>query len=133
MQLAETRITHGAACEDSPAAQRADAIARALMGIGNLGGFGLSETASWERGDAPAAVGRAAISQALSTRIAPASIHIDQIVTQGKAATVSGRLNRDGTGTALFCHIIRFTSSAGQEIAQLVSFEQPERPKRARR
>lgn len=125
--MTPTRITHGSDCEDTPAAQRADAIARALMGIGTLDASRLAETASWERSDVQATVGRAAISQALETLTPPVSIHIDQIVAHGKAATVSGRLTRDGSGTMLFCHIIRFTNAKALEIAQLVSFELIER------
>lgn len=108
-------------------------IACALTGIGTtaLSPDIFAESATWERGDGPPAVGRDAIATALSTAQsrAPVSLHIDQIVSHGKAATVSGRLNRDGdaAGPVLFCHILRFTAPDLGQIAQIVSFEQRER------
>lgn len=108
-------------------AAHAEQIALALMGVGNLNGHQLVDAATWDRSDAPCALGRDVILAAMSATRPPVSITIDQVITHGKAGTVSGRLTRDGSGTHLFCHIIRFTTTQRRDIAQLVSFEHIER------
>lgn len=101
---------------------RAEDIALALMGVGPLPSDMIADDATWERGqDAPAA-GRLAIVKVFKALKAPDSITVDQVVSHGKAATVSGRLTR-GTQSRIFCHVIRHTSEAATQIAQIVSFE----------
>ncbi|WP_439103131.1 hypothetical protein [Celeribacter marinus] len=108
-------------------AAHAEQIALALMGVGDLNAGQLVDAATWERSDAPCAVGRDVILAAVSAIHPPVSITIDQVIIHGKAGTVSGRLTRDGSGTHLFCHIIRFTTAKRDDIGQLVSFEHLER------
>nr|WP_319250035.1 hypothetical protein [uncultured Celeribacter sp.] len=121
------RVRRSEDCARSPQSEAATEIALALMGIGNLPDALFAETASWERSDAPCAVGHAAIRNGLATQSAPESLYVDQVVTHGRAATVSGRLTRDGTGTMMFCHVLRFTDSSCHTLAQIVSFERPDR------
>ncbi|MGH1367649.1 MAG: hypothetical protein ACRBCL_03465 [Maritimibacter sp.] len=117
-------ITRSTDCETGEEALRAEAIALALMGVGALEETLLVEGASWQgANDAPVAVGRSAIQDACSAIRPARAIAIEQIITQGAAGSVAGRLRRDGEGERLFCHVIRFTNSAANQIAQLVSFE----------
>ncbi|WP_417242941.1 hypothetical protein [Celeribacter sp.] len=122
----QTQVHRSAQAGAAPEGAVAERIALALMGVGTLNAEILAETATWDRSNAPCAVGRAIILTTLCDIIRPVSITIDQVVAHGKAATVSGRLTRDGSGTHLFCHIIRFTTPRCRDIAQLVSFEQRE-------
>jgi len=92
------------------------------MGVGALAPECLAEAASWDRREG-GVTGRAAILATAEKQSAEA-IEIDQVVTHGRAGSVSGRVTRDGD-TNLFCHVIRFTSASVREIAQLVSFEHP--------
>lgn len=117
-------ITRSKDCETGPQDKRAEAIALALLGVGQIDDALLAEGASWERGgNLPAAVGRCAIQTARAAVPPARAIAIEQVVTQGTAGSVSGRVRRDGEGERLFCYVIRYTSSAAREIAQLVSFE----------
>ncbi|MCB1336291.1 MAG: hypothetical protein KDK10_02130 [Maritimibacter sp.] len=106
----------------SPENARAEAIALALMGVGTLEADALAEAASWDRPEG-AFSGRAAICARAEAQRADL-IRIEEVVTHGRAGTVSGRVTR-GTETRLFCHVIRFTTASAHEIAQLVSFEHP--------
>ncbi len=108
-----------------PEEAEAEAIALALMGVGALGPERLAEAASWER-PGGGVMGRAAIVAAAARQSAEA-IAVDQVVTHGRAGSVSGRVTRGGA-TRLFCHVIRYTAPDAREIAQLVSFEHPESP-----
>ncbi len=115
-------VIRAADCGNSPKNQRAEEIALALYGVGALPEDQIAQDAVWDRA-AGAVSGRRAILGA----IAPdgiARIAIDQVVTHGKAGSVSGRITR-GADTRLFCHVIRFTSASARQIAQLVSFEHP--------
>jgi len=113
-----TRKAEGHARKDA----RAEDIALALMGVGPLPVDMIADDATWERGqDAPAA-GRTAIAKVFDALTAPDTITVDQVVTHGKAASVSGRLTR-GAQERIFCHVIRHTSEAATQIAQIVSFE----------
>jgi hypothetical protein len=110
-------------CENSPKNATAEEIALALMGVGELSGDRLAENAVWD-GAHGAVSGRAAIGAALG-RVAPADrIRVEQVVTHGRAGSVSGRITRTGQ-TRLYCHVIRFTSAAQAQVAQIVSFEHP--------
>ena len=115
-------VIRAADCHNSPKNQRAEDIALALFGVGTLPEDQIAEGAVWDR-PGGAVSGRAAILAAIApegiTRIAA-----DQVVTHGKAGSVSGRVTRAGE-TRLFCHVIRFTSASARQIAQLVSFEHP--------
>lgn len=117
-----TEVRRSAECGNSPKNARAEAIALALMGVGDLDADALAEAASWDR-PGGALSGRAAILAAAGAEHADL-IRVEQVVTHGRAGSVSGRVTR-GTETRLFCHVIRFTSAAAREIAQLVSFEHP--------
>ncbi|GGE35124.1 hypothetical protein GCM10011360_23690 [Primorskyibacter flagellatus] len=113
-------------CGNSPKNARAQDIALALMGAGSLDAGLLAEGAVWERPEG-AISGRAAILKALKSVAPPARIEVSQVATHGKSGSVLGRY-RTGPGEArLFCHVLRFTSAACREIAQIVSFEHAER------
>jgi len=108
---------------NSPSHTRAETIALALMGVGRLDAESLAEAASWD-GAGGAVTGRSAILAAIKRVERPEKIRIEQVVTHGKAGTVSGRVTRGGA-TRLYCHLIRFTSASANQVAQLVSFEHP--------
>lgn len=108
---------------DRPVEARAEGIALALMGIGAIQAEWIAPDATWQRSDAPVIIGRAAILDATTTAPVLHKITVEQVTAQGKAATVSGRsIDADG-GAWLYCHVIRYTSSNAQQIAQIVSFE----------
>lgn len=116
-------VIRSAETETSPKDSRAEAIALALMGVGRLDADTLAEAATWD-GAGGAVSGRSAILAAVEATRAPEKIRVEQVVTHGKAGTVSGRVTR-GSETRLYCHVIRFTSAAAGQVAQLVSFEHP--------
>jgi len=110
-------------CEAAPETTTTEAIALALMGVGDLPGHALAENAVWD-GAHGARAGRAAIGAAVA-RVAPADrIRVEQVVVHGRAGTVSGRITRAGQ-TRLYCHVIRFTAQNRAQAAQIVSFEHP--------
>ncbi len=118
-----TEVIRIAGSGDSAEEARAEQIALALMGVGRLDPSALAEAATWD-GASGALAGRSAIVAALEA-VAPAEkIRVEQVVTHGKAGSVSGRVTRAGQ-TRLYCHVIRFTSVAAHQVAQLVSFEHP--------
>jgi len=124
-----TRINF--ACDPTPEERQAALLALTFNGAGTLGADDLSETASWDASNRPGSnrtgiVGRDQILAALARVRAPVSLSVTQIVVQGKAATVSGRLTRDGEGLFMFCQILRFASASRTQIAQIVSVEQKE-------
>ncbi len=116
------QVTRSADCENSAKNRRIEDIALALMGAADLPESTLSEAAVWDRFGG-AVMGRTAILAARDAAAPCQTIRVDQVVSHGKAGTASGLLTRDGEGTRLFCHVIRFTSAAADEIAQVVSFE----------
>lgn len=119
-----TEVRRSADCANSPKNAKAEGLALALMGVGELPGHLLAEAASWDR-PGGAVTGRAAILATLSAEArAPAAdlIRVEQVVTHGKAGSVSGRVTR-GAETRLFCHVLRFSSAAATQVVQLVSFE----------
>lgn len=76
-------------CETDPETATAEAIALALMGVGDLPVHALAENAVWD-GAHGARTGRAAIGAAVA-RVAPADrIRVEQVVAHGRAGTVSG-------------------------------------------
>lgn len=113
-------MRRSADCGTGPTETATEEIALALMGVGALRAGMLAEAASWDR-PGGATLGRRAILAALPDQQAE-TIRIEQVVAHGRAGSVSGRVTRDGE-TALFCHVIRYTTPAATEIAQLVSFE----------
>lgn len=122
--LAKPVVTRASAGKLTPGDARAERIALALMGVGDLPETDLAETASWERGAGrPVALGRTAIKQAQGSTGPAAAIAIEQVVSQGAAGSVSGRIRRAGERERLFCHVIRYTNASMREIAQIVSFE----------
>lgn len=101
---------------------RAQDIALALLGAGGLPGDALAENAVWDRPDG-ALSGRARIRKALNSLPHPHRVEISQVATQGKSGSVSGRYWPRPDEARLFCHIIRYTTAASHQIAQLVSYE----------
>jgi hypothetical protein len=101
-------------------------LALSFLGVGALSPERLAETASWDRTGAPTLVGSTEILRQHRDLRPPVSLCVTQIVAQGKTATVSGRLSRDGQPPALFCHVLRFTDPSQARLAQVVSFEQVE-------
>ena len=117
-----TKVTRRPDCGNSPKNARAEEIALALMGVGALPEGTLAEAATWDFAGG-ALTGRAEIRTCAVAQTADA-ITVEQVVTHGRGGSVSGRVTRGGD-TYLFCHVIRFTSAAARDIAQLVSFEHP--------
>ncbi|MAM62676.1 hypothetical protein [Maritimibacter sp. UBA3975] len=117
-----TRVARSPDCANSPKAARAEDIALALMGVGDLDASVLAEGAAWDRFGA-GITGRAAITAATLEVPRHEWIEISEVVTHGKAGSVSGRLQRDGEAPRIFCHVIRFTSASAATIAQIVSFD----------
>jgi hypothetical protein len=113
-----TRKAEGRARKDA----RSEEIALALMGIGPLRAEELAADAIWERGDGAPLSGASAIQAALAQQVRPDCVSVEQVVTHGKAASISGRLQR-GSQAKIFCHVIRHTSDAATQVAQIVSFE----------
>lgn len=121
-----TRITRGPDCETTPKSQRVEQIALALLGAADLPDQHLSEAAIWDRSEGSLS-GRHAIQTTRASLPRCDVIRIEQVVSHGKAGTVTGIVTRSGQRSRLFCHVIRFTSSSAQTIAQVVSFEHAER------
>jgi hypothetical protein len=108
-------------CADSPKAERAEALALGLMGLGPLDRDALAEGVGWDA-SGRTHMGRDAVVAAIIP--APARrVDVDQTVTHGKAAAVSGVLTLADGSTRLFCHMIRYTSAAATTVAHIVSFE----------
>lgn len=101
-------------------------LALSFLGVGALPPERLADSASWDRTGAPTLVGGREILRRQVGLKPPVSLAVTQIVAQGKTATVSGRLTRNGQPPALFCHVLRFTDPSQARIAQVVSFEQVE-------
>jgi len=80
----------------------------------------LSESVTWQNGD-NVHVGRTSVISAIKPDDA-ISVKVDDVVTHGKAAAVSGRLKTEGEAF-LFCHMIKFTSASAKQIASIVSFK----------
>lgn len=98
----------------------AEEIALALMGARALKPERIAEGANWQKGS-KSLIGRNAIVEA--AQLFPRDITINEIVSHGKAAAVSGKA-RDARGrTHLFCHMIRFTNASAGQVASIVSFE----------
>lgn len=91
------------------------------MGAGTLEPSLLAEDAVWER-PGGAVAGRTMILRALRRVTAPERIAVEQVVSHGRSGSVSGRIWMAGD-ERLFCHVLRFSSAARQDIAQMVSFE----------
>ncbi len=109
-------------CANAPKNQRAEDIALALFGAGDLPEDMIAQNAVWDR-----AGGAVSGREAIRAAIAPDGIEriaVDQVVTHGRAGSVSGRITR-GSQTRLFCHVIRFSSASARQIAHIVSFEHP--------
>ena len=100
----------------------AQELALALMGDCPLSSGAIAEGATWQKGSATL-IGREAIVGAIKPTATV--ITIDEIVTHGKAAAVSGKMRDDSEQTRLFCHMIRFTSASACQVASIVSFEHP--------
>ena len=116
-------ITRASQDSKSPNAEQAESIALGLMGAKKLNLEHMSDSVTWQKGSDGALMGRDSISAAISHRELKAVI-IDEIVTHGKAAAVSGRI-RSNMETRLFCHMIKFTSSSAKQVASIVSFDHP--------
>lgn len=106
---------------NAPRNALAQDIALALMGAGSLSPDQVAADVTWD-GPGGAVTGRDRLIKVLGRSVAPDRIHVDQVVTHGRSGSVSGRLWR-GEEERLFCHVIRFTTAAARQVAQLVSFE----------
>jgi hypothetical protein len=115
-------VIRAADCGNSPKNQRAEDIALALFGAGDLPEDMIAQDAVWDRAGG-ALSGREAILDAIAPE-GIVRIAVDQVVTHGRAGSVSGRITRAGQ-TRLFCHVIRFSSASARQIAHIVSFEHP--------
>lgn len=117
-----TQVTRSADCANSPKNARAEDIALAIMGVGRLDPALLAENAVWER-PGGALTGPDAISTALAGIAPSQQIAVTQVMTHGKSGSVLGtRMDQDGA-KHLFCHVIKFSSAAAKQVAQIVSFE----------
>lgn len=117
-----TRVARSPDCGNSPKNQKTEAIALALMGVGTLSDDMIAEGASWDR-FGTGLTGRGAIRKAHEATPAHDWIEISEIVSHGKAGSVSGRLQRVGEAPRIFCHVIRYTSASARQIAHIVSFD----------
>lgn len=99
---------------------KAKEISLGLLGAGALPKDVLSDSVTWQNGGS-VFVGQEAVLAKIAETSA-SSIKIEDIVTHGKAAAVSGRLTSE-TGPKLFCHMIKFTSASAKQIASIVSFQ----------
>ncbi|MEC7762244.1 MAG: hypothetical protein VX874_10085 [Pseudomonadota bacterium] len=117
-----TRIARSPDCGNSPKNTKTEEIALALMGVGALDADLLAEGASWDR-FGKGHTGRDAIRAAQAQTPGHEWIEISEVVSHGKAGSVSGRLQRAGEPPRIFCHVIRFTSASAKQIAQIVSFD----------
>ncbi len=95
-------------------------ISLGLLGAGDMPDGVLSDSVTWQNGDR-VLVGQDAVLASAKT-YSHSSVTIDDVVTHGKAAAVSGRLQSE-TGPRLFCHMIKFTSASAKQIASIVSFQ----------
>lgn len=104
----------------------------ALLGVSPLQPDLLCPDVTWERSGKSAAVGRDAVCAIFTDLDAPETTRpdpppnalcIDQFVSQGRTATLSGHLTRDGHGAFLFCHILQYETPAHQRLARIISFE----------
>lgn len=118
-----TEIRRGPGCDTSPRNAQAEGIALALLGVGRLDQELLADAATWDRPVGGTVTGRGEICAAAAAQSADL-VRLEQVVTHGRAGSVTGWVTRQGT-TRLFCHVIRFTSASAAEVAQLVSFEHP--------
>ena len=100
--------------------ERAKDISLGLLGAAEMPIGMLSDNVTWQNGDR-VLIGHAAVLASVGDS-PPLSVTIDDVVTHGKAAAVSGRLVAD-TGPRLFCHMIKFTNSSAKKIASIVSFQ----------
>ncbi|WP_353336743.1 nuclear transport factor 2 family protein [Pseudooceanicola nitratireducens] len=97
-------------------------IALALLGAGTVDPSTFAADAQWQRPDG-VLTGRAQITNALTALTPPASITVEQVVSQGRTASVSGRVRLSPSDARLFCIVLRFTSAACRDLAQIVSFD----------
>lgn len=100
---------------------RAQQIARALMGDGPIDADQLAASVTWQNSRQGALVGRDAVLKAVKNARVDA-VKVDEVVTQGKAASVSGFVTR-AADRGLFCVMLRFTSAAQVQVASIVDFE----------
>lgn len=106
----------------SPKSARAQDIALALLGAGSLDPSLLAADAQWQRPKGLLA-GRDRIARATRALTPPADITVEQVVSHGRSASVSGRVRTARGDTRLFCVVLRFTSAACRDLAQIVTFD----------
>lgn len=97
-----------------------EALSLGLLGSGPLDAGQLADSLTWQRGDA-VLVGRQAVLAAIA-RAPKRAVKIEEIVAQGRAASVTGRLIHDG-GASLFCQMIKFANGSSRQVTSIVSFE----------
>lgn len=114
-------VERGENCGTSPKARKAADIALGLMGAARLEPSVIAEGATWQNGGRSLLGREAVVAQARKAKTE--YIRIDEIVTHGKAAAVSGQMRRAGKPPALFCHMIKFSSAAALQVASVISFD----------
>ncbi len=117
--LTPVRILRNGPLTQSESDRSAEAIALGLLGVCELPVEGLSANATWQNGS-DVLVGRAAISAAICAKRL-IEVRIEDVVSHGKAAAVSGRLITN-SGPYLFCHMIKYTNASAKHVASIVSF-----------
>ncbi len=118
-----TQIRRSPDCDPSCDGAATEGIALALLGVGTLDRARVADAATWDRPSGGTITGGDRICATAAAQTADL-VRIEQVITQGRAGSVTGRVTRGGT-TRLFCHMIRFTGTSDPVIAQLVSFEHP--------
>ena len=100
--------------------ERAKEICLGLFGADAMPDHVLSDSVTWQNGDC-VLIGQDAVLTSIK-KLARSSVKIEDVVTHGKAAAVSGRLITN-QGPFLFCHMIKFTNTSAKQIASIVSFK----------
>lgn len=117
-----TRINSSRDCGNSPKNRFAEQIAIALeTGDDKFLGEILDTGAVWETA-AGQCEGREQVLARLASRPPPARLHIDHVITHGKAGAVNGLVEAQGGESRRFCHILTFTSARCQSVGRITSF-----------
>jgi hypothetical protein len=122
MKAAEVTVVTTGNSNRSPNALIAEEVSLGLLGARELAPALLAENITWQNGESSVIIGRSSVKSAVKLKNLR-KVQVEDIVTHGMAAAVSGRLFRDDHDARLFCHMIKFTSASAQEIASIVSFE----------
>ncbi|MGI3170404.1 hypothetical protein ACRARG_14740 [Pseudooceanicola sp. C21-150M6] len=124
--MAGPEVIRSADCANSPKNAAAEELGLALSGAQPLLREALSDGVIWDRSGTSLS-GVEAVASTAEAVTPPLRIRIEQVVTHGKSAAVSGRVWTAPGQALLFCHMIRYTSAAQRQVAQIVSFDHPVR------